>query len=34
MGKKINQEVEESDEEDYISKEDEENAIETTKKEE
>lgn len=34
MGKKINQEVEESNEEDYISEEDEENAIETTKKEE
>ena len=34
MGKKINQEVEESNEEDYISKEDEENVLETTKKEE
>lgn len=34
MGKKINQEVEEFIEEDYISEEDDENAIEPTKKEE
>jgi hypothetical protein len=30
MGKKINQEVEESNDEDYISEEDEENHVETT----